>query len=579
MRCDGARPICGPCIRTNREADCEYTDGTTRSPTQVLEDNIVSLEARIHELEHPETVAPSVTLHDPHATMLQPGPSGKPTSPIWGRLDTACGSCYPSNSRGYGTNLAPLDSFVEPSAEVVQTLVGFFLPKASQIGFYLHQPRFLKSIYTQDAETRQARLSPALLNAVYLWGVHFSSNSSLLAHEPVFLQRAVHAVATALAHDPPYNIIYNVQAEILLANYFFSANRLLEGRYHCNAAVALALSCRLNKIRSQAHADLPAGVSLGVASAIPPPLDAIEEGERINVFWGVFILDKSWAVTVGSPSHFNGSPGAQVDTPWPLEMEEYEEYGIPQDLQGIRTTETFLAEMVSTSVDGTSSVALLAKSSALFERATRLASQWTPSESSVRSTLSPADGQTLAMAYVEQAAADFFLLDNVIDRYTALLLASPEALDHDAAFKVLLTRTFAYVATIRVHGILKQVEGLAQDKDLDAARAAVALIDTVNLTGCPFINPIMAILWTAICRVFIGEIVKLRIAWTSTSLLEDQVAAATEMHRLETDHDNIIAGLQKVLNAMTVFAQTCPLMIHIAVQANKIRQELENATR
>ena len=162
-----------------------------------------------------------------------------------------------------------------------------------------------------DANARQARLSPALLNAVYLWGVRFSGNASMVAHEPVYLQRAVQAVSSALVRAPPYNIVYSIQAEVLLSHYFFAANRSLEGRYHSNAAVALSLSCRLNKLRSNNNTPNPPGV-LNVDLA--PPADALEEGERINAFWSVFILDKSWSVRAGSPSHFNGSPGAQVDT-------------------------------------------------------------------------------------------------------------------------------------------------------------------------------------------------------------------------------------------------------------------------
>lgn len=60
QRCDGQRPTCDQCMRSNI-LDCEYTDeGLTAS--QILEQNITALEARIRQLEGDPG---SVLLHDP----------------------------------------------------------------------------------------------------------------------------------------------------------------------------------------------------------------------------------------------------------------------------------------------------------------------------------------------------------------------------------------------------------------------------------------------------------------------------------------------------------------------------------
>ncbi|KZT68936.1 hypothetical protein DAEQUDRAFT_765942 [Daedalea quercina L-15889] len=558
FKCDGARPICGPCIRTHREYDCEYTDGPTRSPTQLLEDNIARLEARIYELEHPESVAPSVTLHDPHTATAPPNTPIQLT-PIASSSAGAAGSSAPSASylMPQASLVTALDATSEPSPDVVQMLVGFFLPHANQVGFFLHHGRFREHALVPAADTRQARLSPALLNAVYLWGVHFSGNASMIAHEPVFLQRAVQAVSSALVRVPPYNIIYSIQAEVLLAHYFFAANRSLEGRYHSNAAVALSLSCRLNKLRSSNNMPNPPGV-LNVDLA--PPADALEEGERINAFWCVFILDKSWSVRAGSPSHFNGSPGAQVDIPWPLQIEDYAQRGIPPTLRSSLTMQTFLSGVSPELTQGMSPMALRAKASALFERASRRASQWTP-----------------AMAYVEQFAAELFVLENVIQQFVDALPPLHGAPDPDTARDRLITHTFALVASMQVHSTLRQGQNGAPGRDLDAARRAVAAIDSVNLAGIGYVDPIMAVLWTAVSRVLIGEIVRLRMIWTSASLLADQAAAgAHQQQHVEADHDGLIAALQKILTAMTTFAHTSPLM---ALQAATVRQELEGSAR
>ncbi len=52
-----------------RLQECEYTD---QGPalTQVLEDEVARLEARIRELEHPTDNLP-VTLHNPHAAYFE----------------------------------------------------------------------------------------------------------------------------------------------------------------------------------------------------------------------------------------------------------------------------------------------------------------------------------------------------------------------------------------------------------------------------------------------------------------------------------------------------------------------------
>ena len=63
-------------------------------------------------------------------------------------------------------------------------------------------------------------------------------------------------------------------------------------------------------------------------------LDSIEEGERIDAFWQVYILDKAWAVALKSPSSISedGLWGTQIDTPWPLRMQEYEQVRSPKSI-------------------------------------------------------------------------------------------------------------------------------------------------------------------------------------------------------------------------------------------------------
>lgn len=67
QKCDGVRPMCAQCVRAD-EVECEYTDGGPTA-SQLLEQNVAHLEARIRELEGRSSE--SITLFDPHAAFSQ----------------------------------------------------------------------------------------------------------------------------------------------------------------------------------------------------------------------------------------------------------------------------------------------------------------------------------------------------------------------------------------------------------------------------------------------------------------------------------------------------------------------------
>lgn len=142
-------------------------------------------------------------------------------------------------------------------------------------------------------------------------------------HEPTLLARAVRAVTEDL-ESKRYPLVQIIQAEVMLAHYFFCMGRLSEGKYHTSVAVALVLSARLHKIRSEMS---PPQDEEDVLLDLPH--DAIEEGERVNAFWTVYALDKEWADVSGSPSPRSAEDQSPltidiIDTPWPLDIESYE---------------------------------------------------------------------------------------------------------------------------------------------------------------------------------------------------------------------------------------------------------------
>lgn len=374
-------------MRSNRSFDCEYTDAQGRSRTQLLEENISRLESRIRELENPETGTPNVVLHNPYSSLnaptlvpaleipshegLRSSPSGEEDHLVPNHsshhsvLDSGMSSPGDYIYALASPSTSPLSpskdidhwwASDEPQPPVAQQLsvvfrhtliaqmewliniskprrLDIFLPNARQFGFFLNRRLFRTSASLKFPLGHHFRPSSALMSTVYLLGIYLSPSPTIRAHESAFLSRALRFTSNALAGSHPHKIIHALQSEILLSGYFFATGRLLEGKYHCSAAAALAISCELYKIRSAAPLSgiiPPTLVGITRPFNLHPPQDSVEEGERIQAFWAVFIMDKCWSVALGSPSHFTDSDalGTRIDTPWPLTCAEYEQVRI-----------------------------------------------------------------------------------------------------------------------------------------------------------------------------------------------------------------------------------------------------------
>jgi hypothetical protein len=204
-----------------------------------------------------------------------------------------------------------------------------FLPYVTVTGFFLNAPRFVSSFYETAANSRP---SPALLNTIYLWGLKLTPVESFAAYEPVFLSRAIQSVAGALGTTHPNKAKHALQAELLLSDYFFWTGRFLEGRYHCGAAVSIAISIGLHRTWS------------GQPPNPNTTVDLVEEGERINAFWSVYLHDGCWGVATNVPS---GMPdqkalNARIDAPWPLDMTQYERVWVLYHLRQRSTSNAML---------------------------------------------------------------------------------------------------------------------------------------------------------------------------------------------------------------------------------------------
>jgi hypothetical protein len=155
-----------------------------------------------------------------------------------------------------------------------------------------------------------------------MWATHLASDP----REESFKNRALYYAATDLDFSDPQLFMYTIQAQVLLSYYFFWTGRFMAARTHAATAVALATGGGLHQIRSLHRSYLAViGVEENEGGIfLPVPSDAVEEGERINGFWAVFMLQQNLSVALNPASLVYGVFEAlHIDTLWPLEMKQY----------------------------------------------------------------------------------------------------------------------------------------------------------------------------------------------------------------------------------------------------------------
>ncbi|KAL4261022.1 Zinc cluster transcription factor 52 [Pleurotus pulmonarius] len=560
IKCDGVKPICGPCERNPKEDECDYTDVQGRSRTRALEDTIARLETRIKELERPQDFTPSVSLHDPYSNQIQLQPS--PASPYtslspFSPVSSASSHSFDQGGRGSSSTSASDSSLSflgtdEPPMVVITTLLDNFLPHASQFGFFLHPTRFRLNALSQFPFGHVSRPSPALLSAVYLWGVHLSPASPYYAHLPLFLSRALQYAGTDLANTTthPHRVLHLMQAEVLLANYFFRNGRFLEAKCHTSIAVSLALGCNFHRIRSNFGLSPPTiGVLLNLPVLPHPPQDEVDEGERINGFWAVFTLHKTLAVALDPPTRLCGAleaSGVLIDTPWPLEMDAYREgYLPPQDAQSTFTVRDFLSEVPRIAPGEFTATAMYVKSAVLFHRAAYLAGQWRPH-------MYPHEATAFSNA--------FYSLDRLIQRFREDLPPTPDIGDTLPSSEVrthIITRALGEAAAIKLHSNFSYSDTSSKHKCLSAARAIVSL-GKASLTQLTYMNPIMGTLWSIACHVFIDEISRLR---TGEGSLTPTATISGE--------DALLTNLRDGMSTLSMFASDSALISYQLTRARE----------
>ncbi|KAF8632827.1 hypothetical protein AX15_001657 [Amanita polypyramis BW_CC] len=286
-KCDGAQPVCGQCLRAKKPEDCEYTVGNEPTQNQLLEERIRVLEARIQDLTSPARANSNVTLHQPY----------QPTS----------------ESIQHHTSLTPssatTNNSLEPPKNEAIHLIDRFLVHASEFGFFLDGTRFRESMALDLPLGHPYRPFPALIMATYLVGIFLTPDENFAAREKQTLAAAVQMSAQTLSNSHPRRVMQGIQAELMLACYFFAQNRLLEGQYHLATAASTALATGLLKTsKTQSEfSDL----------LMPPMKDVVEERERTNACWTIYYLDYGWAAALNAFPNLKCTPDALRGTMGP----------------------------------------------------------------------------------------------------------------------------------------------------------------------------------------------------------------------------------------------------------------------
>ncbi|KAJ4479791.1 hypothetical protein C8J55DRAFT_514391 [Lentinula edodes] len=518
IRCDGARPICGPCQQSPKEDPCEYADGPGRSRARVLEETVSRLEARLREYEHPEET-PSMELYDPYQ-QGQAHDSGTTMRENVDRPLSSYSSYSSPSSTFFGTS--PLRSSytggssgssdtattAEPRIALpgTRSLLEWFFANAVSFGFFLDHSRFSSSALLPLDFGHQSRPCPGLLSTVYLWGIHLSPQTQHKDLEHTLLMRALRDTASDLSssNPHPHRFMHTIQAETLLGYYFFRNGNVLEAKRHASGAASLVLGCGLNTLRSlhmQQRGSNPISPVSSESHNLLPPQDAVEEGERINAFWAVFTLYRDIAVTVDPLRSVCGvfdAPGCQIDTPWPLDMDMYKMNILPP--RSSMTIHEFLNHVQQDGDDyqPSGATSTTTKASLLLHQASFVAGQYNPN-------MPPPEAQTLFAAFQS------------VRRLIASLrsqLSPLEEMDHQnqnlSSFREI------HLAHSLIHGSIIRLNHIFSDSDAECrhycVKSAQALIhgggfDVVEF-GC--VNPIMGTLWTLACQTLVQEIVRMR---------------------------------------------------------------------
>ncbi|KAL0574158.1 hypothetical protein V5O48_007798 [Marasmius crinis-equi] len=313
---------------------CEYADSKSgQTNAEMLEANISHLERRIRELEGP----PVMEMRGPYASTST--------------LNLGMGSGPRSSS---SSSQRPIDLNQEPPVDIRRsTLSWFFSSYTSAFGLFLNISQLLEDACAPFPLGHPSRPHPGLMYTIYFLIAYLHSGSDLAQDGSDYLAQVVLQVGLMLLSSSssttsghPKTLIHAVQAQILLAKYFFLEHRTLEGKYHLGMAVSLVSS---------------AGLYSYTSTSTYTSVDT----EKVNAFWMVYSMHSVWDPPGGAVEE------QKINVPWLMD-DSQTQIRMPRNWADQPTVTRFLSGVTQASPSG-SLMELYSKACILLSRATSLA--------------------------------------------------------------------------------------------------------------------------------------------------------------------------------------------------------------
>jgi hypothetical protein len=422
-------------------------------------------------------------------------------------------------------------------------------PHAAELGLFLNIDRLC---------AQNTPIFPGLHSMLMLWSAYLSQRHLDVSEqnsESALLSHAQHQISNALSVDSstqdPQVFLHIIQTEVLISCHLQRAGEPLGARYHASAALSLAVGLRLH-IKSgeapSAHLFDFVGYSY---PQLPPPLDGIEEKERVDAFWTVYSLDRCLG------DIYNGPPGMNhaimITAPWPSSdwsNEGQSNFMTPStNVTNINTVLQFLTGQ-DRDLSNDSPLGLQAKASVLFSEAASIAASY---------AADPTVGQSPAFR------SRFATLGNLIQWFSASLpppssiIIAPGIIQPSNARQVLLTINLTALAQITLHRTFAPTHAPSNKRCIEGALHAVRALDGVSDPGP--VSPICVMIWTALCRVLHDELVRLRSQASSSSTADTSYASslhATSPQAANREEEaEISLAISKIFSIMS--KMTCPV--------------------
>ncbi|KAF8320007.1 hypothetical protein DL93DRAFT_1921461 [Clavulina sp. PMI_390] len=337
MRCDGGRPQCGRCIRSN--IACEYAPLVPRrSHLQLLEQRAGDLQHQINVLsaQYNTQLVSRGLMTKIEALGQEPLRIIINMLPIYPELERVELRAVPGqiakeeSESGYlpavaRSAVSDIFGSFEPSNTHISDalslhLIRIFMPHRFRSHFYVDSNYFFDRFFRPPSDPRS--FQPGFLYAIYAAARFYagtgSENSILQSSASHFAYIARTKLNGALANAERFvDFLYG---SVILASYLININNLNEAYVMHSATVRFALACGLDGVLPTVDTEpvfqggaSPSSPNTTTFTLLSPPADELETVHRVYLSRAVYSLDRVLTMVGGFPSAFARNPGKSID--------------------------------------------------------------------------------------------------------------------------------------------------------------------------------------------------------------------------------------------------------------------------